>query len=72
VEAGRVARSEELLGVGGATGAAHLLRDPDVDVEDAVVAHGVAVAPVARGVGGRGVEDVHGKVSDPLRCVGWQ
>ena len=38
VEAGGVAGGEQLLGVGGPAGAAHLLGDAQVEVEDAVVA----------------------------------
>ena len=48
VEAGGVAGGEQLLGVGRPAGAAHLLGDAHVGVEDAVVAGDVAVAAVAR------------------------
>ena len=59
VEAGGVAEGEQHLGVGGAAGAAQLLGHPQVEVEDAVVAAGVAVAAVPGGEGGRGVQNVH-------------
>src|ERR671910_2984822 len=58
VEAGGVADREQLLGVGGTAGAAHLLGDAQVQVEPPVVGGGVAVAAVAGGVGRGGVEHV--------------
>ena len=52
VEAGGVAGGEEFFGVGqGAAGAAHLLGDGEVEVEDAVAGADVAVAAVAGGGG---------------------
>ena len=59
VEARGVARGEQLLGVGGTAGAAHLDGDPDVDVEEPVVGGGVAVAALTRGGGVRGVQRLH-------------
>jgi hypothetical protein len=61
VEAGGVADREQHLGVGRAAGAAQFLGHPQLEVEDAVVAPGVAVAAVAGGGGGGGVQDVHGE-----------
>src|SRR4029453_3739280 len=59
VEAGRVAGGEQLLGVGGAAAAAELLRDRQVDLEQAVVGAGVAGAAVPGGGGDGGVEAGH-------------
>nr|BFE72415.1 hypothetical protein GCM10020092_057160 [Actinoplanes digitatis] len=61
VEAGGVAGGEELLGVGElAAGAAQLLGDGEVEVEDAVAGAGVAAAAVAGGGGGCRVHSLHG------------
>src|SRR5262245_27863810 len=57
VEAGGVAGREQDLRVGRAARAAHLLRDAQVDVEEAVLAGHVAVAAVARGTGNGGVKN---------------
>src|SRR3984957_5806303 len=59
MEAGGVAGREQHLGVRGAACATHLLGDPHVDVEDAILAAGMAVAAVAGGMGGGRVQDVH-------------
>ena len=59
VEARAVAEREQLLRVGAPTRAAHLRRDPHVEVEDAVVGVDVPVAPVSGRVPHGGVQDVH-------------
>src|SRR5690348_5008253 len=59
METSRVPGREEHLGVGGAAGPAHLPRNPHVDVKDAVLAAGVAVAAVPGGMGGSGVQNLH-------------
>jgi len=59
VEARRVARREELLGVGRAAGAAHLGRHGQIKVQPAIRGADVAVAPVAGGQRLGGIEDLH-------------
>src|SRR3712207_7712492 len=45
-----------------AAGPAHLLRNGEVDVDEAVGAAGMAVAAVPRGSGDSGVDGVHGEL----------
>ena len=59
VEAGGVARREELLGVGGAARAAHFLGNAQIEIDEAVVTAGVPVAAVASGVCRGCVNGVH-------------
>ena len=59
VEAGGVARGEQLLGVGGPTLTAHLLGGAHGRVDVAVEGLDVAVAAVPGGDGRGGVESVH-------------
>ena len=61
VEARRVAGGEELFGIGGAARSAHLLGNPHVHAEHAVVGVDVAVPAVARCVGDGGVDGVHAR-----------
>ncbi len=62
LEAGRVADSEQLLGVRPRAGPPGLLRRGQVEVEDAVVRRGVAIATSGGGRAG-GVDDLFGCLS---------
>ena len=59
VEARRVARCEELLGVGAVAGSAELLGGGEAEVDAAVAAAGVSVATGTGGEGRGGVQSVH-------------